>query len=300
MKKILLPVLLLLAAACSSRKTNGTTDNLEACEIAYSDIVGYIVTGYRCHWDECSPEDMYLSDVYRYESVCGAFARKDINGDGIEELLLGDDFGEGRYALYDIFTMNPKTGDIIHLMSGGERDNYVINGSGLIVERGSNSASDSFTKCYRIENLDAVEADGTDDDLMALDFDKFMRYVAPSALVALQGGETAGQLIKDCGDTYLVEIQDTVHIAKAGVEIELWSAFDGRGVVYPKDFGQAPVYSSADESSEVLGTIAYEEGSVPETCPCKGYAPAWFRIDYNGRDAFVPESLFEWDFVDRF
>ena len=146
----------------------------------YDDRISYIVEGYQAHWDGFSPEDLELSYIYRYESPYGGFVKYDIDGDGTEELLLGNQFENGDYEIYDIFTFNKKNGNIIHLFCGGERDRCTLNGSGVIIETGSNSAEDSFTQCYVLKNLKLKKLGKNEPvalDLLALQFDKFINYV---------------------------------------------------------------------------------------------------------------------------
>jgi len=119
----------------------------------YDDLISFIVEGYQMHWDGFTPENLGLSYIYRYESPYGGFEKTDLNGDGTDELLIGDQLEDGNYQIYDLFTFDKTTGDIIHLFSGGERNWCTINGSGVIIESGSNSANKSFTKYYVIKNL---------------------------------------------------------------------------------------------------------------------------------------------------
>jgi len=88
----------------------------------YDDRISYIVEGYQMHWEGFSPENLELSYIYRYESPYGGFVKYDLDGDGTEELLMGDQFENGNYQIYDIFTFDKTTGDIIHLFCGGERN----------------------------------------------------------------------------------------------------------------------------------------------------------------------------------
>lgn len=309
MKKRVVLILTILAVLCGvlaggllwnkEDKLDGIDCN-EASEIAYSDIISEIVVGYQTHWSETSPEDSGLSSVYRYESEYGSFARKDIDGDGIEELLIGDDFGDGTYQLYDIFTFDSNKRSPVHILSGGERDSFVLSGSGIIVESGSSSAFESFVRYYKIENAAAKEYSGlVEEDLMALQFEKFLRYVAPTAYVAIKNGDLQGHLIKTFDDCYLIEVQDTVRIAREGVEIQLWSAFDGKGVIYPSVPGKYPVYKLPEKDSVALGEIEYESGYAPQTFACLGYIPGWFKIIYAGKVGFVDEKEFTWDIADR-
>ena len=159
MKRIsfILATVLIIAGCGRQRLTK--EEVIDYGEIGLSDIVSYIVVGYQENWEGMDPaEEMKLSSVYRYSSPYCGFAQKDINGDGIPELLIGDKFEDGTTVIYDIYTIHPRTASLVHLASGGERDRYTVNESGTIIEEGSNSASDSFTKVYRIKKGKLVES----------------------------------------------------------------------------------------------------------------------------------------------
>ena len=155
---ILCTILAIAGCGCGRQKLT-REEVIDYGEIGFSDIVSYIVVGYQSKWKDMDPaEEMKLSSVYAYCSPYCGFAQKDINGDGIPELLIGDRFEDGTTIIYDIYTIHPRTASLIHLASGGERDRFTINESGTIIEEGSNSASDSFTKAYRIKNGRLVES----------------------------------------------------------------------------------------------------------------------------------------------
>lgn len=182
----------LSAAACGNHLTKGQV--IEYGEIGYADIVSYIVVGYQTGWKDMDPGEMNLSPVYSYSSPYAGFAKKDIDGDGFDELLIGDRFEDGTYALYDIYCFNKKNASLIHLASGGERDTFTITGNGIIVENGSNSAFDSFTKGFRIKNDSLVEVKLWEESLMSLDLEKFSDLARPQQLC---GGYTAQREITD-------------------------------------------------------------------------------------------------------
>lgn len=277
-------------------------DDREYMEIGYSDLISFVVQGYKCHWEGMNPEDMELSPVYSYESESMGFAKKDLDGDGTEELLFGDDFGPGNYALYDIFTYDSRTGNVVHLLSGGERDTFIVTGDGIIIETGSSSSSDSFEQYYTVEEDSVKDTECPEDGKPAvLQFEKFVRFAAPGEYVALKDGKVLGQLIRIREDSYLVEVQDSVSVPKDGVDIEYWSAADGKGVVFLKDFGKQPVYELPDSTSRVIGKAVYDEGYCPDTYRCLGYKPGWLRVKLDGnRTGYISENVTDWDYEDRF
>jgi len=181
--------LFLTILALLSCNRSGNSDYMEVFGIGYSDRISYIVEGYQMHWAEGSPENLGLSYIYKYESPYGSFVQYDIDGDGVEELLMGDQFEDGSYQIYDIWTFDKKTGETLPLFCGGERDWCKICGDGVIVETGSNSASDSFTKFYSLRKLKLKELKRNlpkADTCLALQMDKFINYAKPQ----LCGGYT--------------------------------------------------------------------------------------------------------------
>lgn len=174
----------MVLASCGSNSRKLTKEQvIDYGEIGYADIISFIVQGYQSHWEDMSPEELKLSPVYSYSSPYAGFTRKDIDCDGLDELLIGDLFEDGSYALYDIYGINPKDASLNHLACGGERDRFVINGDGVIIESGSNSADDSFVKGYRIKDGKLVEIDGCwHDTLLKLEFEYFSDLGQPQEL----------------------------------------------------------------------------------------------------------------------
>ena len=325
--------------SAASSAAASADDISEYCQMAYSDIISEVVVGYQTHWAEFQPEDAGVSDVFRHESPYGAFARMDIDGDGVDELVFGDSFvgeagggvaagfaGGAGYRLYDLYAFDTERLCPVHLFSGGERDAFVISGGGIIVETGSNSASESFCRYHQLRGAVLEDFDGLITEVLRMpEFEPVLRYVAPTAFVALKDGQLQGKLVKTLGDFCVLEVQDTVRVPAKGLDIELWSAFDGRGVVFPKNPGQYAVMSAPSADSPVVGTITYESGNVPDAFRCLGYLPGWFKIEFDGTlsgsvpavgaasasgsafategdspACYVSEDAFDWDFTNRF
>lgn len=121
-----------------------------------------------------------------------------------------------------------------------------------------------------------------------------------SMRVVVKDGEVAGVLVEEKADSYIVEVQDNVEIDKAGAHVELWKASDGKGFVWLKDFGEQNVYARPDTGSEVVGTITYEKGCVPEAYPCLGFENGWFALRTSSRQGYVQSSLVDWSAICTF
>jgi len=118
--------------------------------------------------------------------------------------------------------------------------------------------------------------------------------------VVVCGSDVLGRYVSETKDSYVVEVQDTYPVEKAGASVELWKASDGKGIVYLKDFGKTNAYSEMEEDSEIVFSICYEEGYVPDTYKCLGYKKGWFKIEKEGIVGYIPERLLNWDSIDTF
>lgn len=153
---------------------------LDCAYCSYDDMISFIVEGYQMHWSfETRPDEYGMSSIYCYESPCAGFVKKDIDGNGIEDLILGENGPDGPTVIYDIMTIDPETFDRVNVVSGGERDRFHIVGN-IIVEEGSNSAFDSFRRVYRFEDgrLERVECTVDEASYERLDLDCFIRYAS--------------------------------------------------------------------------------------------------------------------------
>ena len=122
-------------------------------------------------------------------------------------------------------------------------------------------------------------------------------------VVVLEDGMVARYVGED-EDAYTCDIQDTFFVGKDEACVELWSAADGKGVVFLKRLGSCPAYSSPDAAAEVVGELIYESGYVPDTYPCLGLelelGDGWYKIDLGGRVAYVEAGYVYWDAIDSF
>lgn len=203
-------------------------------EIGFADIVSYIVEGYQCRWEGMNPEDLGLSPVYRYCSGYAGFAMKDIDGDGLEELLIGDQFEDGSCFLYDILCINRKDASLIHLASGGERDRFAVNSDGTVVETGSNSASDSFTRGFRIRKGKLVRVKAWEESPMDITLEKFSDLAEPEQIAGgftrqRELSETEMELFRYVtgeGDTVFTPLSVSTQVV-AGTNYRFWCRYEG-------------------------------------------------------------------------
>ena len=196
MKKIIfiLCTMFPLLVGCGNRNSNAKTkpgETLENVKSTYAEIVSFIVQGYQSHWKEM---DFYkfgrISMVYFGCTPDCGYAELDVNGDGIKELVIGKSEDNGTYKLFDIWTTNPKDGSLTHLASGDDRDWFVINGDGVIIESTVDiHLSAPIQKGWQIEGAERVKmkGDAWHDSLMKVRFEKFSDQVGRPQLA---GGYT--------------------------------------------------------------------------------------------------------------
>lgn len=96
--------------------------------------------------EEC--ERLDISDTFWYEpdSVeTRGYLRRDLDGDGIEELILGRNDG-GYNEIYDIYTT--KDGELVHTVMGWERNRYYLCTNGALANEGSGGWNLSINAYY--------------------------------------------------------------------------------------------------------------------------------------------------------
>lgn len=100
----------------------------------------------------------YIFGAYNTYDYSG-FYLQDLDGDGIEELLLGSNgSGAWRGVIYMIYTI--RDGQLEKVCSGGERDIYRLCTDNYILEDGSSGAANSLEAYYRFENSKLILVDG--------------------------------------------------------------------------------------------------------------------------------------------
>ena len=122
-------------------------------EDLYKDILNKHLTAVKEGWDATKLENENMSTMYNIISSSGdglskiGYAYKDINIDGIDELLIGE-IADGDYngIIYDIYTMVDRKPE--HVVSGWDRNRYYILDSGLIRNEYSSGANESGVNIY--------------------------------------------------------------------------------------------------------------------------------------------------------
>lgn len=66
---------------------------------------------------------------------------EDIDGDGTEELVIGDTWGEDHTFIYNIYTMSG--GELVRVADGWDRNRYYLCENGMIANEGSSGAANS-------------------------------------------------------------------------------------------------------------------------------------------------------------
>lgn len=105
------------------------------------------------NFDGNYPEEELFSSVFYkhgdYETL--GYLIKDIDGNGIDELIFGantDGWDDGSWdgIIYDIYTI--VNGEVVHVLSGWERNRYYLCENGCIANEGSSSAFESNYNYY--------------------------------------------------------------------------------------------------------------------------------------------------------
>lgn len=77
---------------------------------------------------------------------------EDIDGNGIEELVIGEKYSEDLTFIYNIYTIS--AGELVRVTDGWDRNQYYLCENGMIANEGSSSAAES---CYAYFTFDGSE-----------------------------------------------------------------------------------------------------------------------------------------------
>ena len=240
----------LMIVGCGNRNGNNTNaqETLENNKSSYSDIVKFIAKGYQCGWGGMDFYEMgSLSMAYLSCSPDYGYAELDINRDGVKELLIGKNDDNGTYKLFDIWTTIPKEGQLVHLANGDDRDWFVINGDGVIIESTVNLrlSSGPVQKGWQIEGAERVKmkGDGWNDSLLIVPFTYFSNQVEKEPLYGgytsmRKVSENEFEMFKKATDDDGMIIYTPLYVSTqvvAGTNYKFWCIWDDLGADL-KDF----------------------------------------------------------------
>ena len=132
-------------------------------------------------------------------------------------------------------------------------------------------------------------------------------------------GECVGRYDGDCGDSYLIDVQDWGTVPKAGRKVVKYRAEDGKGCVwisskvkYTIKNGEkiqiVNVRALPSMKSRVIGTMWDLYGDLPSPEACLGYVPSqddnstdkWFKVKVDGKIGYIRADLMCWDSMNTF
>ena len=126
-------------------------------EELYGDVLAKHYKALTEKWDSEKLSKENMSTLYGLMSLSDpdsvldklGYAYFDINGDGIDELLIGEVIN-GENVIYDVYTMKDRKP--VHVVSGGERSRWYTFEHGMLCNEYSNSAFESGSIIYDLEH----------------------------------------------------------------------------------------------------------------------------------------------------
>ena len=119
----------------------------EAVPAAYKDIVDVFVTAIEEDWDSVECEEAGISYMVMFldkpEQL--SYALMDLDDNGVKELILTDG-----NVIYDLYTA--VDGGIVHVLSGAERNSYMLTEENILINTASNGAASTVFTFYRYSN----------------------------------------------------------------------------------------------------------------------------------------------------
>ena len=118
----------------------------------YRELVERVAQGVRAGWSDVTPEELGVTDMFkRLEEQQLGWLQLDINGDGRDELLIGEITPDGEVSpIYDIFSL---PGDaLMHPASGWEFNRWYLLGNGHLMNEVSGTGFDRTRSAYGFFN----------------------------------------------------------------------------------------------------------------------------------------------------
>lgn len=125
-------------------------------EDMYKDILKKHITAIKEKWDSKKLEKENMSYMYNVITEQGknplesvGYIYYDANGDGIEELIIGEISDDNRKGnIYDMYTMVERTP--AHVLSGGSRNRYFVCDDAFVCNEYSSGANESGWRIYAL------------------------------------------------------------------------------------------------------------------------------------------------------
>ena len=119
----------------------------EAMPDAYQQIINKDITAITEGWSWAEAENADICPMISNVSSLSdlGYALMDLDGDGTDELIIADN-GQ-RQVIYDLYSL--VNGQLVHILSGGERNSYELRENSVILNAGSNGAASSdYVFCH--------------------------------------------------------------------------------------------------------------------------------------------------------
>ena len=154
---------------------------------AYSSILGGYYIALSDGYSASMLEEYGLNPLcayYDYSQV--GYAIKDVDGNGIPELLIGEigEWGGGSGAFFDLYTLTD--GQPVRVFASSERERYYLCQDGAIAAEGSSGADDSFNAYYAIDSVS-----GTPSIIEAVLYQGFFQDAGPWFYTACEPWEAS-------------------------------------------------------------------------------------------------------------
>ena len=164
------------APAATPEPTPETPQETEDPYRLYWELIDKIAAGLRGGWTETAPAELGISDVFtRPGSEELGWLMRDLNGDGVDELLFGRSReGDELTPTFDIFCL--LGGKLSHPATGWEYNCWYLLPDGMLINEWSNDGYDRYHSPYGYFNgalIPGFNSAGRD-QYLKLDFQRFI------------------------------------------------------------------------------------------------------------------------------